>query len=341
MQDQNHVLTVHCQFTELEYILSAQLIFFVAFKNSGIHLVQLGLVVVARLLILLPDFLFHKKIDISISECHIYFFVSVSHRWHHVNIFVRQKTTYFSNNEASTEAYFIYLFFIFQCPLWGVIWRGGNLCHTMTVCLFTFGGTMIEQVRVCFYVSLQKHKNKFVSTTFHMVKTNELILIGLQICQKLCLVTLNLVVQADNNVRELARKHQNKTSCRPKTMTSPLLVSPSSHKGILSIPEQILKEFPEVFSEIECPPGEYMINTNPNVPSVIHSLQRIPVFLRDEFKVKLDFLMKQAIILVIIKPTSYVNSFLCLKGKWINQIMSWTTKPFFGTPTYICTCIYT
>lgn len=146
----------------------------------------------------------------------------------------------------------------------------------------------MEQVEVCFYVSLQKPKNKFVSTTFHMVKTNEPILIGLQTCQKLCLVTLNLVVQADNSARELARKHQNKTSCRPKTMTSPSLVSSSSHKGILSTPEQ----------------SEYTINTNPNVPSVIHSLQRIPIFLRDEFKIKLDFLMKQAIILVIIKPTS-------------------------------------
>lgn len=63
----------------------------------------------------------------------------------------------------------------------------------------------MEQVGVCFYVSLQKHKNKFVSTTFHMVKTNEPILIGLQTCQKLCLVTLNLVASRQQCQRTIKK----------------------------------------------------------------------------------------------------------------------------------------
>lgn len=109
-----------------------------------------------------------------------------------------------------------------------------------------------------------RYANKFVSITFHMEGTDDLILIGLQMLWKLGLVTLNLAVQANDTVGEHVRKCQIKASCRPK-MTPPLLVPLSIPEGNLSTSKKSLKEFPDIFDWIGCLLGEYTINTDPDV----------------------------------------------------------------------------
>lgn len=55
----------------------------------------------------------------------------------------------------------------------------------------------------------------------------------------------------------------------------------------LKTESDILSEYEDLFTELGCIPGEYHIETNPDVTPVVHSPRKVPVALKDKIKTEL------------------------------------------------------
>ena len=163
-----------------------------------------------------------------------------------------------------------------------------------------------------------------------MVKSKGPTLLGLQTSRKLGLVTLNFTIG---------------TKIAEQDHTSSTAATESKPEGDVKERERILKEFADMFKGIGCLTGEYSIKIDPSVPPVIHPPHRVPIALKEKFK-ELDSLQgslaDQDIITPVTKPTSWVNSFvcvtknngsvrLCLDPNDVNKAMM---RPHFVTPTF-------
>ena len=157
-------------------------------------------------------------------------------------------------------------------------------------------GVPIDQVGMC-HLGV-RYGNKFTNANFHVVKSKGPILLSLPTSRKLGLVILNFTIRT-----KIAEQEQ------PSSMAA----TQPKPEGDVKERERILKEFADVFKGIGCLPGEYSIKIDPSVPQVIHPPHRVPIALKEKFKAKLDSLVDQNIITPVTKPTSWDNSFVCVK----------------------------
>nr|XP_054769525.1 uncharacterized protein LOC129277362 [Lytechinus pictus] len=77
--------------------------------------------------------------------------------------------------------------------------------------------------------------------------------------------------------------------------------------------ENILSEYPDVFTGTGKLEGEYHLEIDDNVKPVIHPPRRVPVALREKLKIELDRLTENEIIAPVDKPTQWVSSLVCVE----------------------------
>lgn len=201
--------------------------------------------------------------------------------------------------------------------------------------LIAFGGSTIDQEGTCRLGV--RSRDKFVKATFHVVKSRDPILIGLQTSRELGLVTLNLAIKTDTtHVTDKASRPTPPHDMKPVPVQEPCTM------GNLGERRKIIEEFPDVFDSIGCLPGEHTIHLNPEVPPVVHPPRRVPISLKGKLKLELDSLEAQGIISPVKDPTPWVNSFvcttkrngsvrLCLDPRDLNKAVH---RPHYATPTF-------
>ena len=86
--------------------------------------------------------------------------------------------------------------------------------------------------------------------------------------------------------------------------------------------ESLIQEYPDCFNGIGKLPGKYHITLDPTVPSVVHSLRRVPLALKDDIAAKLQEMEQQGTIIKVTEgqPTDWVNSLVCQRKTTTNWI---------------------
>ena len=77
--------------------------------------------------------------------------------------------------------------------------------------------------------------------------------------------------------------------------------------------EEILDEFPDVFTELGCMEGSYHIELDDTVEPVIHLPRRVPYSLLEKLKDKLQELEEKDVIQKVDRPTPWVNSLVIVE----------------------------
>jgi transposase InsO family protein len=174
--------------------------------------------------------------------------------------------------------------------------------------IVAYGNNTISQLGVTSLRVTSAHAVK--DCEFFITETSGPIILGLETCTDLKLVTIN------NEVKK-----------RPL--------------GDTKLRQKILHEYADVFQGIGCFEQECKIILDPNVPPVVHAPRRVPVALRDALKEELDKLVGQDILSPVTYPTDWVNSCvcvsksngkirLCLDPKDLNNAIK---RPHYVTPT--------
>ena len=79
--------------------------------------------------------------------------------------------------------------------------------------------------------------------------------------------------------------------------------------------EEVVEEFPDVFTGLSCMAGSYHIELDDNVEPVIHPPRRVPYSLLDKLKKKLEELEGKDIIQKVDRPTPWVNSLVIVEKR--------------------------
>ena len=145
--------------------------------------------------------------------------------------------------------------------------------------IVAYGNNTISQLGVTSLRVTSAHAVK--DCEFFITETSGPIILGLETCTDLKLVTIN------NEVKK-----------RPL--------------GDTKLRQKILHEYADVFQGIGCFEQECKIILDPNVPPVVHAPRRVPVALRDALKEELDKLVGQDILSPVTYPTDWVNSCVCV-----------------------------
>ena len=67
------------------------------------------------------------------------------------------------------------------------------------------------------------------------------------------------------------------------------------------------RAFPDSFDTIGSMPGTYTIRTDPSVPPVQHSRQKVPIECRDQIEKALDDMVLKGVIAPVTKQTTWVS----------------------------------
>jgi len=79
--------------------------------------------------------------------------------------------------------------------------------------------------------------------------------------------------------------------------------------------EEILDEFPDVFTGLGCMEGSYHIELDDTVEPVIHPPRRVPYSLLEKLKEKLQELEEKDVIQKVDRPTPWVNSLVIVEKR--------------------------
>jgi hypothetical protein len=147
------------------------------------------------------------------------------------------------------------------------------------IVLKTFGGNRIKTVG---QVNLDvKFRDQHYSILFQVVDTDVPSLLGLKDCQRL----------------ELFKQVNTVNSFKSEN------------------PEEIVKNYPDLFEGLGCIGNPHIIRTDPTVQPKVHPPRSVPLALRERLKEKLDQMEKQNIIERVTEPTDWVNSIVTVAKK--------------------------
>jgi hypothetical protein len=121
---------------------------------------------------------------------------------------------------------------------------------------------------------------------FYIVDTNQTALLSAEACEKLGLLTVNIV---------------NSVNVSQKPRTEPISRS------------QILDSYKDVFEGLGSLPGEYKIEIDPSVKPVQHQPRRVCQAMKQEIHAKIKDLENRGIIKRVTTPTDWISSMLTVK----------------------------
>ena len=157
-----------------------------------------------------------------------------------------------------------------------------------------YGGHVIKQCGTC---ELDvTYRDNTLMCIFHVVDVSGPVILGLQACQDLKLVTLNCHL----------------VNCADTTEVLTYQDISRQQTGNSKEKENLMTKYKDCFNGIGCFEGEYHIILDPSVPPVVHPPRRVPEALREPLKAELDLLCEQQIIAKVDEPTDWVNSFVCV-----------------------------
>ena len=147
-----------------------------------------------------------------------------------------------------------------------------------------YNGTDIEQYGILKVNGSFGGKN--AELTFHVVKSDGPILVGLPACEALQLVSLHQHVHTvESEDPAQLRTHE-----------------------VITDKEQLISLFPEQFTGIGSLPGKAHLDVDPAITPVIHKQRRCPIHVKDDLKKELDAMEKLDVIAPVEKATDWVSS---------------------------------
>ena len=150
-----------------------------------------------------------------------------------------------------------------------------------------------------------------MNTSFYVVDTPGLAILGLPSCSRLRIVNLNCSVQL--------RKHgQPIKTCKKEGNVKQDL---KNLKAINS-KDNLIKVYPDRFKGIGKFPGSYHISLREDTKPVVHTPRKCPIAIRPLVDKKLDNLLDQGVIVPMTEPTDWVSS-LCLNPTHLNRAIRW------------------
>ena len=106
------------------------------------------------------------------------------------------------------------------------------------------------------------------------------------------------------------------------------LVNSSNVNGMCYIVDLII-EYEDTFTGLDCLPGKYHIEVDENVTLVQHAPRRVPISLKNELKAHLEALEASNVITLVKEPTKWISSMvavckseklrLCIDPKDLNR----------------------
>lgn len=132
-------------------------------------------------------------------------------------------------------------------------------------------------------------QDKTEHLNFCVIDTNQTALLSAEACEKLGLLTVNIV---------------NSVDVTHKPRTEPISRS------------QILDSYKDVFEGLGSFPGEYKIEIVPSVKPVQHQPRRVCQAMKQEIHAKIKDLEYRGIIKRVITPADWISSMLTVKKTW-------------------------
>ena len=183
-----------------------------------------------------------------------------------------------------------------------------------------YTGDLLHVMGKC--VANVRFGNKKLKSVFYVVKGTSQSLLGLDLCEKLGLITLNCDVE------------------KSRLAFNSIAVVRKEDKGSSEY-EWVYKEYKDVFQGLGCIPGEYHIETDPSVPPVVYPCRKVPFQLHDKFKEELERMEAMGVITKVEEPTDWVNAFVlaekpngkirvCLDPRALNRAIK---REHFKLPT--------
>ena len=175
-----------------------------------------------------------------------------------------------------------------KCPAFGKTCRRcGKFNHFQSVCqqkhtvyqvqakLRLYDESLVQVLGEC---DLQcKFKGELHSLNFKVVSDTQQPLLSGETCTKMGLITVHLLNKVD-------------------------VVSAAEE------PQDIFKEYKDVFEGLSCLPGEYHLEVDPSISPVKHTVRRVAIPLKSELKKHIEELEKMQVLKKVIEPTDWISS---------------------------------
>ena len=137
--------------------------------------------------------------------------------------------------------------------------------------------------------------------TFHVVRSDGPILVGLAACEALQLVSLHQQVH---------------------TVESEDPAPLQTHE-VITDKEQLISLFPKQFTGIGSLPGKAHLDVDPAITPVIHKQRICPIHVKDDLKRELDAMEKLDVIAPVEKATDWVSRLTVARNPAANSVSAW------------------